>query len=34
MHLPSLADIFSQLVLREDTDEIAGRLVLAMKGGG
>lgn len=34
MHLPSLAEIFSQLVLREDTDEIAGRLVRAMKGGG
>ena len=32
MHLPSLADIFSQLVLKEDTDEVAGRLVEAMKG--
>jgi len=34
MHLPSLAEIFNQLVLREDTDEIAGRLVRAMKGAG
>jgi ABC-2 type transport system ATP-binding protein len=32
MHLPSLTDIFSQLVLKEDTDEIAARLVAAMKG--
>jgi ABC-2 type transport system ATP-binding protein len=32
MHLPSLSDIFGQLVLKEDTDEIAGRLVEAMKG--
>lgn len=32
MNLPSLADIFSQLVLREDTDAVAGRLVAAMKG--
>lgn len=32
MHLPSLADIFSQLVLHEDTDAVAGRLVKAMKG--
>ena len=32
MHLPSLADIFSELVLHEDTDEVAGRLVRAMKG--
>ena len=32
MHLPSLADIFSQLVLKEDTDEVAARLVEAMKG--
>ena len=32
MHLPSLADIFSQLVLHEDTDAVAGRLVEAMKG--
>jgi ABC-2 type transport system ATP-binding protein len=32
MHLPSLADIFSELVLREDTDAVAGRLVEAMKG--
>ncbi len=34
MHLPSLAEIFSQLVLHEDTDEVAGRLVRAMKGTG
>jgi ABC-2 type transport system ATP-binding protein len=32
MRLPSLADIFSQLVLNEDTDAIAARLVGAMKG--
>jgi ABC-2 type transport system ATP-binding protein len=32
MHLPSLADIFSELVLHEDTDAVAGRLVEAMKG--
>jgi ABC-2 type transport system ATP-binding protein len=32
MHLPSLSDIFSQLVLHEDTDAVAGRLVEAMKG--
>jgi len=32
MHLPSLADIFSQLVLHEDTDAVAGRIVAAMKG--
>ena len=32
MHLPSLADIFSQLVLHEDTDAVAGRIVEAMKG--
>ncbi len=31
MHLPSLADIFSQLVLKEDTDAVAARLVEAMK---
>jgi len=31
MHLPSLADIFGQLVLHEDTDAVAGRLVEAMK---
>jgi ABC-2 type transport system ATP-binding protein len=31
MHLPSLADIFSQLVLHEDTDAVAGRIVAAMK---
>lgn len=34
MNLPSLADIFSQLVLREDTDAVAGRLIAAMKGAG
>ncbi len=34
MHLPSLAEIFSQLVLHEDTDAVAGRLVAAMKGTG
>ncbi len=34
MHLPSLSEIFSQLVLHEDTDEVAGRLVGAMKGTG
>ena len=32
MHLPSLAEIFSQLVLKEDTDAVAARLVAAMKG--
>lgn len=32
MRLPSLADIFSQLVLNEDTDAVAARLVGAMKG--
>jgi ABC-2 type transport system ATP-binding protein len=32
MHLPSLAEIFSQLVLKEDTDAVAARLVEAMKG--
>jgi ABC-2 type transport system ATP-binding protein len=32
MHLPSLADIFSELVLHEDTDAVAARLVEAMKG--
>jgi ABC-2 type transport system ATP-binding protein len=32
MNLPSLAAIFSQLVLREDTDALAGRLIAAMKG--
>ena len=31
MHLPSLAEIFSELVLHEDTDAVAGRLVEAMK---
>jgi len=32
MHLPSLAEIFSELVLKEDTDAVAARLVEAMKG--
>ena len=32
MRLPSLAAIFSQLVLKEDTDAAAARLVEAMKG--
>jgi len=32
MHLPSLAEIFSQLVVREDAGALAGRLVEAMKG--
>lgn len=32
MRLPSLAEIFSQLVLKEDTDAAAARLVEAMKG--
>jgi ABC-2 type transport system ATP-binding protein len=32
MRLPSLADIFSQLVLKEDPDSAAARLVEAMKG--
>jgi ABC-2 type transport system ATP-binding protein len=32
MRLPSLAEIFSQLVLNEDTDAVAARLVEAMKG--
>lgn len=31
MHLPSLADIFSQLVLHEDTEAVASRIVAAMK---
>jgi ABC-2 type transport system ATP-binding protein len=34
MHLPSLADIFSELVLKEDPDEVAARLVEAMSGRG
>ena len=33
MRLPSLAEIFSQLVLNEDTDAVAARLIEAMKGG-
>ena len=32
MHLPSLSEIFSELVLNEDTDAVAARLVEAMKG--
>ncbi|HMA54976.1 MAG TPA: ABC transporter ATP-binding protein [Acidobacteriota bacterium] len=32
MHLPSLSEIFSELVLKEDTDAVAARLVGAMKG--
>jgi len=32
MHLPSLADIFSQLVLHEGTGAVADRIVAAMKG--
>ncbi|MCX6563858.1 MAG: ABC transporter ATP-binding protein [Candidatus Aminicenantes bacterium] len=32
MDLPSLAEIFSQLVVHEDTGLMAGRLVSAMKG--
>jgi ABC-2 type transport system ATP-binding protein len=32
MHLPSLAEIFNELVLKEDTDVVAARLVEAMKG--
>ena len=34
MNLPSLADIFRELVLREDTDAVAARLVAAMKVAG
>jgi len=34
MNLPSLADIFRELVLREDTDAVAARLVAAMKVTG
>ncbi|HDT13726.1 MAG TPA: ABC transporter ATP-binding protein, partial [Candidatus Aminicenantes bacterium] len=34
MHLPSLADIFGQLVIHEDTGLAADRLVGAMKAGG
>ena len=33
MHLPTLAEIFSQLVIREDTAVTANRLVAAMTGG-
>ncbi|MDH4196388.1 MAG: ABC transporter ATP-binding protein [Candidatus Aminicenantes bacterium] len=32
MHLPSLAEIFNELVVHEDPDLAAGRLVEAMKG--
>jgi ABC-2 type transport system ATP-binding protein len=32
MNLPSLADIFSQLVVREDTGAAADRIVAAMRG--
>ncbi len=32
MHLPSLSEIFNELVLREDPDAVAARLVEAMKG--
>ena len=32
MNLPSLADIFSQLVVHEDTGLVANRIVSAMKG--
>jgi ABC-2 type transport system ATP-binding protein len=32
MHLPSLSEIFSELVLKEDPDAVAARLVEAMKG--
>ena len=31
MNLPSLAEIFSQLVVHEDTEKLAGRLVAAMR---
>lgn len=34
MRLPSLADIFSELVRDEDTGAVAGRLVEAMKAAG
>jgi ABC-2 type transport system ATP-binding protein len=34
MNLPSLADIFSQLVVREDTGAAAERIVAAMRGEG
>ncbi len=33
MHLPSLTEIFSQLVVHEDTAQAADRLVETMKGG-
>lgn len=31
MHLPSLAEIFSELIVHEDTDAVAGRLIENMK---
>ena len=34
MNLPSLAEIFSQLVVPEDTGAVAGRIVAAMRGEG
>jgi ABC-2 type transport system ATP-binding protein len=33
MHLPSLVEIFNQLVVHEDTEEVARGLVAAMKAG-
>ncbi len=33
MHLPSLAEIFSRLVVHEDTGQAAGRIAAAMKKG-
>jgi hypothetical protein len=34
MRLPSLADIFSELVQDEDTGAVAGRFIEAMKAAG
>jgi ABC-2 type transport system ATP-binding protein len=34
MKLPSLAEIFNQLVIHEDTAAVAGRIINAMKGEG
>ena len=31
MHLPSLEDVFSQLVLEEDTEQVASEIVEVMK---
>ncbi len=31
MHLPSLEDVFSQLVLEEDTEQVASKIVETMK---